>query len=118
MRISDWSSDVCSSDLGEGGRATEVVNARRSGGQGPDLAQARARLARGNLEVVVGLEAHPELGRLPKATPETHDPVCRTRRRHPPTVRDAHRTDPHHTGPVHTALPGAPNDFPPQVHAM
>src|SRR3546814_13512455 len=91
MRISDWSSDVCSSDLGEGGRGTEVVNARRSGGQGPDLAQARARLARGNLEVVVGLEAHPELGRLPEGTPETQGQVGRHPSRLAPDVRDAPR---------------------------
>src|SRR3546814_6502831 len=112
MRMSDWSSDVCSSDLGgEGGRGTEVVNARRSGGQGPDLAQARARLARGNLEVVVGLEAHPELGRLPEGTPETQGQVGRHRSRLAHDVRDAHRRDADDAGQSSLAHAAILNDF-------
>src|SRR3546814_2584458 len=67
MRISDWSSDVCSSDLGapqrrrlEHGTELEVGEVRRADGEGValdvevDLQQGAARRVRGQLEEARG----------------------------------------------------------------
>src|SRR3546814_11193768 len=42
MRISDWSSDVCSSDLFAGGRGRQVVGGNRGGGVGAGSLPAAA----------------------------------------------------------------------------
>src|SRR3546814_1439047 len=50
MRISDWSSDVCSSDLACGGGEAACRCDRRPGGRGPGTPALTARPARGRAE--------------------------------------------------------------------
>src|SRR3546814_6892101 len=64
MRISDWSSDVCSSDLVLRGRAAAVDGIVFQNMRVPDANGAGIRLERGNLEVANSLFRNSEQGIL------------------------------------------------------
>src|SRR3546814_19679731 len=63
MRISDWSSDVCSSDLGPPAMRIAVLEILARGEEGAGVAQVRADRAVGRVELLVddrSLAAEPE----------------------------------------------------------
>src|SRR3546814_1178886 len=58
MRISDWSSDVCSSDLGARGRDQHRIALRRIGGGAPERLHRRIAVGR-----CAGAKASAQIGR-------------------------------------------------------
>src|SRR3546814_9255624 len=87
MRISDWSSDVCSSDLGARGKSIffeidlPVRRMFRHARQGQIVGEVRAEIGAGVREGVVGGKAEAEVERILPGEFEPLDPAARPVRR-------------------------------------
>src|SRR3546814_4634187 len=100
MRISDWSSDVCSSDLVRGaGRTLEL----EKGGSEPRTLTDRAKREGRAIRYLYGRQARPERRGLPSWRPQGRrdrggpQATCQTERRHdwPPGTLARCRSEEH-----------------------
>src|SRR3546814_10161798 len=74
MRISDWSSDVCSSDLSSSGAKTEIPCS-----EGERCSDGEVHSARSNVELIPNAQSHSSAGRCPLKQCQIGRASCRER---------------------------------------